>query len=186
MIKKDNLEKLFDNLQHTFDVEEPTLDHEKRFLKKLNKQEVADVTKPKQNFWKPLLGIAASIAILVSVFIGTQKDDSVYDLASISPEMAETQNFFTSTIASELTKLEKETNPETKLLISDAMIQMERLEKEYNDLKEDLSESGEDKRVIYAMISNFQNRIDILENTLKQIENVKQLKNSYNENNTTI
>ena len=186
MQQKDNLETLFDNLKHDFDVEEPTQDHEKRFLKKLNNQRVVDIPKTRYNFWKPVIGIAASIAILISVFVGTQQEDEAYDLASISPEMAETQNFFTSTIATELVKLEKEINPETKLLINDALMQIERLENEYRTLKEDLSESGEDKRVIYAMITNFQNRIDILESTLKQIENIKQLKNNYNENSTTI
>jgi len=185
-MNKNNLDTLFNNLQNEFNVEEPTIGHEKRFLKKLNKQEIVSTSKPKRNLWKPFIGIAASLAILVTVFTGSQHEDTVYDLASISPEMAETQNFFTSTIAIELTKLEKESNPETKLLIADAMMQIQRLEKEYTNLKEDLSTSGDDKRVIYAMISNFQNRIDILQNTLKQIENVKQLKNSYNENSTTI
>ena len=185
-MNKDNLDTLFNNLQHEFDLEEPTADHEKRFLKKLNKQELADTSKPKSNFWKPFLSIAATIAILVTVFVTTQQQETVYDLASISPEMAETQNFFNNAIALELTKLEQESNPETKLLITDAMMQMQRLEKEYQELKTDLSESGEDKRVIYAMISNFQNRIDILQNTLTQIENIKQLKNSTNESSTTI
>jgi hypothetical protein len=185
-MNKDNLDTLFNNLQHDFDLEAPTADHEKRFLKKLNKQTLADTSKPKNSFWKPFIGIAASLAILVSVFVTTQQEDASYDLASISPEMAETQNFFTNAIASELTKIEQESSPETKLLIADAMMQMQRLEKEYTDLKEDLSESGEDKRVIYAMISNFQNRIDILQNTLTQIENIKQLKNSTNESSTTI
>ena len=185
-MKKDTIEKLFDNLKHEFDVEEPTENHEKRFMKKLNKQDSVATNSPKRNLWKPFIGIAASIAILVSVFVSTQQEGTANDLASISPEMAETQNFFDTTIASELAKLEIESNPETKLLIADAMIQMQRLEKEYLSLKEDLSTSGNDKRVIYAMISNFQNRIDILQNTLKQIENVKELKNNHNENSTTI
>ncbi|WP_452228397.1 hypothetical protein [Lacinutrix sp. MEBiC02404] len=185
-MNKDNLDSLFDTLKDDFDVEVPTLDHEKRFLKKLNKQTLANTSKPKNSFWKPFLGIAASLAILVTVFVTTQQEDKVLDLASISPEMAETQNFFTNVIASELAKIEQASNPETKLLIADAMMQMQRLEKEYKDLKTDLSESGEDKRVIYAMISNFQNRIDILQDTLTQIENIKQLKNSTNENSTTI
>ncbi|MFD2824759.1 hypothetical protein ACFS5M_13840 [Lacinutrix iliipiscaria] len=185
-MNKDTLDQLFDHLQHEFDVEEPTLDHDKRFLKKLNHQELAYTTKPKRNIWMPFIGIAASLALLVSVFVGSQEQSNTHDLASVSPEMAETQNFFDTTIASELIKLEKESNPETKLLVADAMMQIQRLEKEYSALKVDLSESGNDKRVIYAMISNFQNRIDILQNTLKQIENVKQLKNNHNENSTTI
>ncbi|MFD2541029.1 hypothetical protein ACFSSB_01750 [Lacinutrix gracilariae] len=186
-MKKDQIDTLFDNLKDDFDVAMPSLNHEQRFANKLKQQRLANTSKKaKNNFWKPFLGIAATLAILVTVFVTTQQEEKAYDLASISPEMAETQNFFTTTIASELTKLETETNPETKLLVADAMMQMQRLEKEYTDLKKDLSESGEDKRVIYAMISNFQNRIDILENTLTQIENIKKLKNSTNENSTTI
>jgi septal ring factor EnvC (AmiA/AmiB activator) len=185
-MNKDIIEDLFENLQHEFDVEAPSENHKKRFMKKLNNQDIVVANTPKRNLWKPFMAIAASIAILITVFVGTQQEDNTGDLASISPEMAETQNFFNSTIASELIKIEKESNPETKLLVADAMMQLQRLEKEYESLKNDLSESGNDNRVVYAMISNFQSRIDILQNTLKQIENVKQLKNNHNENSTTI
>ena len=98
----------------------------------------------------------------------------------------ETQNFFTLTISEELLKLNEERSPETEKLINDAMKQMEILEKEYESLKIDLTESGDDKRVIYAMISNFQNRIELLQNVLEKIEEVKQLKQNENENSTTI
>ena len=47
--------------------------------------------------------------------------------------------------------------------------------------KIDLTESGKDQRVIYAMISNFQSRIDILTTVLEQIEDVKQLKTNTNQ-----
>ena len=50
----------------------------------------------------------------------------------------------------------------------------------------DLNESGDDHRVIYAMISNFQNRINILQNTINQIKIIKQLKNQSNETISTI
>ena len=63
---------------------------------------------------------------------------------------------------------------------------MEILEKEYESLKIDLTNSGDDKRVIYAMISNFQTRIDLLKNVMETIENVKQLKKNNNENSITI
>ena len=55
------------------------------------------------------------------------------------------------------------------------MKQIETLENKYEQLKEDLSESGDDSRVIYAMISNFQNRIDLLQNVLQKIEEIKPL-----------
>lgn len=185
-MSKDNLDKLFDNLKNDFDIEVPNLGHQQRFLDKLNnKGNIASGT-PKRSLWKPIISIAASMILMVALFFGSQQEANAKDLASISPEMAETQNFFTSVISDELTKLNNETSPETKVLVDDALNQIEILETEYESLKDDLSESGDDKRVIYAMISNFQNRIDLLQNVLQRIEELKQLKQTTNENATTI
>ena len=60
------------------------------------------------------------------------------------------------------------------------------MEQDYQKLKTDLTDSGNDQRVIYAMISNFQNRIGILNTVLEQIEDVKQLKTNTNETKYTI
>lgn len=180
-MSKDNLETLFKNLKIDFDTEQPNINHEKRFIKKLNQQNLDSRTKSKNNFWKPFVAIAATLLIFVGIFNFSTSNSLNRDLANVSPEMEETQNFFTTTLAAELKKLQQQTNPEHQLLIQDAMLQLKRLEKEYETLKKNLLESGDDKRVIYAMISNFQNRIDILQNTLKEIETVKQLKNSYHE-----
>jgi hypothetical protein len=100
--------------------------------------------------------------------------------------LSETQAFFTTAIIQEIATLNNERSPKTETIINDALNQVNILEKEYESLKIDLTESGDDKRVIYAMISNFQNRIDVLQNVLKQIEEVKQLNKNNNENNTTI
>ena len=83
-MKKDSIENLFDNLKHEFNVEEPTENHKKRFMKKLNNQDIVAVNMSKRNLWKPFIGIAASIAILVTVFVGTQPEETANDLASIS------------------------------------------------------------------------------------------------------
>ncbi|WP_250432340.1 hypothetical protein [Hanstruepera flava] len=183
----DNLDTLFKDLQGSFDNETPHEDHKKRFMAKLNNQnKTVDVSKKHGAIWKPLVGIAASIVLILVLTFGNNQDANANGLASVSPEMAQTQDFFTSTIAMELKKLEDATNPETKVLIQDALNQMKRLEIEYESLITDLTESGNDQRVIYAMISNFQNRIEILQNTLQQIEIVEQLKNSKHENNNTI
>jgi len=188
-MSKNTLDQLFKRLENDFDVEEPSANHNQRFLDKLNKNgalQLVKVDKQRRRLLKPLIGVAASFALLITLFIGSQQNQNVNDLASVSPKMAETQDFFTSTIIEELSKIEKETSPETKALIDDTMIRMKALETEYESLKNDLSESGDDKRVIYAMISNFQNRIDLLQNALQQINTIKQFKNFNNETNTTI
>ncbi|TNJ44929.1 hypothetical protein KFZ70_12380 [Tamlana fucoidanivorans] len=181
-------ENLFKDLEGYFDIETPHSDHENRFLNKLAKQnnQKLMVAKPKVNFWKPLVAVAASIILLISVFITLAPEKTSIDLASVSPKMAQTQDFFTATINIELKRLQEESAPEAQLLIKDALTKIKHLEHDYENLKADLKESGEDHRVIYAMISNFQNRIDILQHTLEQINLVKQLKQSSNETSSTI
>ncbi|MEC3908609.1 hypothetical protein VOI54_16380 [Tamlana sp. 2201CG12-4] len=181
-MSKSNIDDIFRNLEDKFDVETPDNGHELRFLEKLNAQNnpPQKIINSKTKFWKPFLGIAASITLLISVFIVGQQEEDALDLASVSPKMAQTQDFFTTTINDELKKLQKESAPEVQALIQDALKRIKYLEDNYQNLKIDLRESGEDNRVIYAMISNFQNRIDILQNTLEQINIVKQLKNSSN------
>ena len=188
-MSKNTLDQLFKRLKNDFDVEEPSANHKQKFLNKLNKNgalQLVKVDKQRRRLLKPLIGVAASFALLITLFIGLNKNEVANDLASVSPKMAETQDFFASTIAEELSKIEKEVSPETKILIEDAMQRMKALETEYESLKDDLAESGDDNRVIYAMISNFQNRIDLLQNTLQQINTIKQIKNLNNETSTTI
>lgn len=184
-MKQDNLDDLFKKLENDFDFQEPTENHTARFLQKLKNQKEKNENKSGFN-WKPFLSIAASIILFVSLFVVTTDETKAADLASVSPEMQQTQDFFTLTISEELKKLNAEKNPETEHLIADALAQIQQLEYDYQNLKIDLSESGEDKRVIHAMITNFQNRIDILNTVLEQIENIKQLKNNPNENSITL
>ncbi len=186
-----NLNTLFKNLNEDFNSEEPNLGHQNRFLEKLNSHNneneiVIKSSKSVRTLWRPLIGVAASVVLLITVFIGIQRDSSTSGLAAISPEMATTQDFFTNTITSELEKLNSEESPEFQDLIVDALFQIKILEENYKELIIDLNESGDDKRVIYAMISNFQNRIDLLQNVVEQIDNLKQLKNEQNENSSTL
>jgi hypothetical protein len=181
-MKNDTLERLFEDLAGSFDIHETPSRHQNRFLDRLNNVERPSAIK--RNWWKPL-SIAASIAILLAVgtiFVKSHSTES--DLASVSPEMKQTQSFFTTTVNRELQTLKTITNPEAKELGDDALIQIDKLMTEYETLKKDLSESGNDNRVIYAMISNFQNRIDLLQQVIKKIEEIKNLKDHRNE--TTI
>lgn len=187
-MEKNNLNSLFDDLKNQFDIETPQNNHEQRFLDKLKSNEIAstEVKKISRFNWKPFLAIAASIIICLGLFTTLQNEPEDLDLASVSPEMSETQDFFTVTIENELKKLNKERSPLTEQIITDALVQIQLLETDYKKLKTDLTESGKNQRVIYAMISNFQNRIDILNTVLEQIETIKELKTNTNEPKNTI
>ncbi|MCA0131636.1 hypothetical protein [Winogradskyella alexanderae] len=183
-----NIDKLFEDLQGRFDINKPKLGHQLRFLDKLNesKNVSAESGSVWRLNWKPLMAVAASIIVCLGIFFSIPNDPELLDLASISPEMSNTQDFFTTTIENELKKLNDERSPLTQQIIDDALKQLQLLENEYTNLKIDLTESNEDQRVIYAMISNFQSRIEILNNVLEQIENVKQFKSNTDENTNTI
>ena len=174
---KDNLDNIFKNLESQFDIEEPTIGHFNRFEAKLNQ------SKKPTNLFKLLsyAAVAASVVLLFGVWLGTSLSNTGMELASISSEMEETQSYFLTTIQHELSTIESERNSDTEQLINDALNQMETLETQYATLTLELKESTEDKRIIYAMISNFQQRIDILQNLLLQINSVKQLKTQNDE-----
>ncbi|EPR73716.1 hypothetical protein ADIWIN_1353 [Winogradskyella psychrotolerans RS-3] len=183
-MEKDNLNRLFDDLKGEFNIKTPHKNHEQRFLDKLKAEDSVAIETQKQSWfnWKPFLAIAASIVICFGLFTTLQQQPDDLDLASVSPKMSETQDFFTVTIENELKKLNKERSPLTEQIINDALVQIQLLETDYKKLKTDLTESGKNQRVIYAMISNFQTRIDILNTVLEQIEIVKQFKSNSNEN----
>lgn len=185
-MEKDTLEELFKNLEGSFDTQNPSAGHEDRFLEKLNDSAFNETKKSSKFNWKPFLAIAASVVICLSVFKTVNAQPDVMDLASVSPEMSETQDFFTATIEAELKKLNQEKSPLTKKIIEDALNSIESLEEEYESLKVSLTDNGNDQRIIYAMINNFQSRIDILNSVLEEIENLKQLNISTDETTNTI
>jgi len=179
MKQKDSLEQLFERLEGTFDVHETPDNHQRRFLEKLNTQRA--VAKRKLPIWKPL-SIAASIVLLVCTGIFLQADDTEAEgLAGVSPEMEQTQSFFTTAISQELETLKAFEDEDTKVLVEDTLERLEILESDYDQLKVDLVESGNDKRVISAMIANFQNRIELLQQVIENIEEIKTLKANRNE-----
>ncbi len=177
---KDNLDNIFKDLEGKFDVEEPTIGHFDRFEAKL-KQPKNKSSKNNFNLYS-FIAVAASVILIFGIWLGASFSNKGMELANVSTEMSETQSYFVTTIKKELSLIEDERNSTTEQLINDALEQIKILEQEYNLLTLELKESEEDKRIIYAMISNFQQRIDILQSVLIQIEEVKQLKTQENEN----
>ena len=185
-----NNKELEDFLQDVdYDIAEPSAGHYDRFVKKLEKHKISrEPEKGKLRIlWGPILAIAAGLILIImlgGIFPGAGTLTQKGDLAGISPEMKETHQFYTNLIKTELARVKEASTPETEAIVQDALNQMEKLDEDYDKLKKDLQKSGQDKRVIFAMISNLQQRIDLLNNVLEHIENIKNLKTPNNENNT--
>ena len=158
-----------------FDTEEPRFGHLKRFEERLN-----DPKKKKIISYK-WMGVAASIILMIGFWLGSNHTEKTLMLADVSPKMEEAETFFVSTIAQEIKEIEKFRNPKTERVIEDALNQLEGLEDKYKELIIELNKTNNDKRVVYAMISNYQNRIEILQNVLKQVDQINNLKEEKNE-----
>jgi uncharacterized protein YsxB (DUF464 family) len=166
-----NLEAIFNT--HNWDIEEPLAGHEKRFSEKLN----AFKPKKKKNYWTAI-GIAASFLLGISILYFTslsQEKEVVF-----SPQVQETHDYFSSILTVEVSNLKKLENPATKMMIEDALLEMERLEKDYESLKIEIRKNGENKQIVFAMITNMQTRISFIKQVLEQVE---QLNSQSNENN---
>ncbi|GAA0720840.1 hypothetical protein GCM10009430_21430 [Aquimarina litoralis] len=185
MKTEDEIDKLFERMENQLDVFEPSADHKLRFLEKLQSQNQVISLQPKKRNWIRPLAIAASIAVLIGMISIAPifQTNEKAELASVSPQMEETQNFFTVAIQNQLEEISKNSSEETNALVDDAMKQLEKLETSYEILKKDLVESSNDKRVISAMIKNFQQRASLLENVLEKINDINKLKLSENETN---
>lgn len=183
-MKTDNLKDLFDELD--FDIAQPAVDHEARFREKLKQHKKKKVKHSGViSLWLPVMSIAATFLVAFLIFQGVFSNPfaAKQDLANVSPEMEQTQNFYASVIKTELENLQEKKTPETETVINDALKQLEILEEDYKKLSRDLNKSGQDQRVIYAMISNFQQRIDLLKTVLDKVNTINTLKNNSHENN---
>jgi hypothetical protein len=127
--------------------------------------------------------LVAGLAVLLSVggYNVSNNLNQPEGLESVSPQMAQAQDFFTSTINLELDKLNRAQSPQNERIIADTKTGLNILEEEYTRIKEDFKINNDSKAVIAAMIQNFQNRIDLLETALAQIDQLKKLKETEHE-----
>ncbi|MDQ6530764.1 MULTISPECIES: anti-sigma factor [unclassified Flavobacterium] len=171
--EKDNLEELFNRFENQWDIQELNPDHQMDFLQKLNKKE------PKKRYWF-VTAIAASIVLMLGISL-FYKNEKPKEFKFASKETKRTDSIFNILIDNELVKLKEKNSPENQQIIDDAMKQMKTFDADYQKIINELQKNGENKQIIYAMISNLQTRISFLQTVLKRIEDNEKLKNTSNE-----
>lgn len=185
-MQKDNIEQLFESLKGSFDTEEPVNDHQERFLEKLKRDAQGTPVPPNRVAWWKPMSIAAAVAVLFALGIRVleQTTDTQDEMANMSPEISNTQFYFTHLIQEQVRELQLESSPETQKIISDTMRQLSNLEADYGKLEQEMISGGNNNMLLKAMITNFQTRIDLLEDVLLHIETIKNLKNYDDANHT--
>ena len=171
--ENDDLDKLFEKLENQWDVHEMNTDHQIDFINKLNRKQ------PKKNHWF-VSAIAASIVLMlgVSFFYNNEKPD---EFKFASKETKRTDSIFSILIDNELIKLKEKSSPQNEQIINDALKQMKVFDADYEKIIKEVQKNGENKQIIYAMISNLQTRISFLQTVLQRIEENENFKKTTHE-----
>lgn len=169
----DDLDQLFEKFENQWDVQELNSDHQIDVLNKLNTKQ------PKKNF-AAVWAIAASIVVLlgISVFYHNEKPK---EFKFASQETKRTDSIFNILIENELVKLQEKSSPENEQIINDALKQMKVFDADYEKILKEVQKNGENKQIIYAMISNLQTRISFLQTVLQRIEENEKFNNTTDE-----
>ena len=180
----ENLENWFKKIEGTFDTEEPQKGHQARFLDRLNASKgTTGLYRKNKSWWRPL-SIAASVLVLMTLGLAVFMSRPTLDeqVAEISPEVSKSQIYFAGLIEEQVNQLKRESTPATKKMIDDTLLQLKKLERNYGQLEQDLLNGGNSKLILSAMITNFQTRIDLLQDVLDQVETINNIKNNKDEN----
>jgi hypothetical protein len=172
--ENDDLDQLFNKFENHWDVQEMNSDHQLDFLNKLNKKQPK-----KKNYWF-VTAIAASIVLMLGISI-FYKNEKPKEFKFASKETQRTDSIFSILIDNELVKLKGKSSPQNEQIINDALKQMKVFDADYQKIINELQKNGENKQIIYAMISNLQTRISFLQTVLKRIEENENLKNTTHE-----
>jgi len=172
--KNENLDELFKNFENQWDVKEMNRGHQMDFLNKLNKKQTN-----KKNY--SVLVIAASIVLLLGVSVFYNNNEKPKEFKFASKETKQTDSIFSILIEKELVKLQEKSSPENEQIINDALKQMKVFDADYEKIIKEVQKNGENKQIIYAMISNLQTRISFLQTVLQRIEENENLKNTNHE-----
>ena len=182
MVEKNNLRDLLKNNRGLVDKSIPDCKHRDRFLAKLNKANVSSVNTSKVNKPYNWFKYAAVAVLLISVGFVMFKSTLIEKINVVKiendfpKEVANATFHFEGLIKKELQKIELERNEETNLVIDEAFKQLRALEKEQRNLQEQIKRNY-DKRLVKALISNLQYKIQLLENVMQQIDLIKEINN---------
>ncbi|WP_396600776.1 hypothetical protein [Algibacter sp. R77976] len=156
--------------------------HQARFLEKL------DETLPEveaKHFKFSFIQIAASVVVLLGLSFGAfkyfqpevlgdspelvkTKDADTKSLGDISPGLKKVEDYYLASINLELSKVKY--TPETKELFDGYLKQLNALDKAYQNLSLELTESGPSELTVNALIDNLKLRLNLLYRLRSQLQ----------------
>ncbi len=176
----DSFEKMIHDQRGEIQSDTPQEGHFERFEMKLSKG-----TRTRSNYWIGFLsGVAAVFVLGLFVFFNSRKaEEKPMSLANVSEQYAEVEMYYTNSIQLQTRKLNEYTNvygkddPSLKMILKE----MEEYDRVYVQISNDLRTTPNDERVIHAMVTYYQTKLEIINRILKEIES-KQVKVKKDEN----
>ncbi len=179
---KDLKKMLQDKQIHT---EKLSKNHRANFEAKLQKELHAS-----KKVSYPFLKIAASFIVIIglgSIFyfsgstsVKTVETAKIESLGSISPELKKIENYYLASINTEISSLEE--TKENKELLDGYFEKISELTADYKLLTQELNTQGLNEKTINALIDNLQLRLKLLYQLKEQLNELKNLNKSENEN----
>jgi hypothetical protein len=184
---KDQLEDFINENRDEFDAYEPSEGLWDKVNKRVEEHNTNDKAEPKMIPLSMLYKVAAVLVLafsvgLVVIYMNSEKDgntsasndnnekvDTAYiilspELAYISPELAEVEDYYVTQINYKMKEARSMNVGE------DLLEEVEILDKEFQELKEEIGDNIDNERIISAMIENYRIRLNILENILTEIQ----------------
>ncbi len=191
-MKQKEFDSLWDELQGSWDFEEPVKGHRERFEQRLAESGLSgDVNLHERGAGVTGLGlrqlwiqriVAACVAVLIGFGIYKSESKPIeQQVTEIVPEAGESAQYFAGIIQVRLQELEDAQTPETAPMVQSALAKIRTLEADYKKLERELLRGGNTEFLLKAMVTNFQTRIDLLNQVLIQIEEFKLLNTQNNE-----
>ena len=177
------LEKQIKANRQRFDNQEPPAGHMVRFEQKLQRRQ------SRSPFSRiPYAVKAAAVIALValsSILIYEQarlyyQNNRVLSLRDISNELGEAEFYYTSLINTKYREIDRLNinDPKQKEML---MVELEEMDRLFHSLQKDFQANPKDERVINAMISHYQLKLEVMSQIIKQLEEVNQVNKKYHE-----
>jgi hypothetical protein len=164
-----NLEDHIKARRELFDTEQPREGHEERFLQKL-------YSRPARRLQvRHVLQIAASVAILVTsgiVLINVKKSGDKVARQEVPASVIEADIYYTSQMDARYEQIRNFNfeDMEEKTLLLD---ELKDLDEYHQQLMNDLEANPDDDRVISAMIRHYQIKLEIMDQIILQLNQIK-------------
>lgn len=164
----DQLERLIIESRDEIQNDLPHEGHFERFEMKLSAKKERKIVK--------LLAYAASVAAIAVIFFSVltpeRTSGNEFTLSDISAQYADVENYYTNTIDKQTQKVETLVQQETnRHEMQELLDELKESDKTYEQLCADLKATPNDQRVINALIIYYQNKLEIINKILGELEN---------------